>query len=137
MKSKYLVKICVALGFFIYFIAWMLKFFMTMDIPISFSTGEALAVYLVLLISAFMIVIGSFNIRSKQNRYRLIAIISVLLVLNCSTLKIGWDSEYFTPAYTQLVLSFILHNVLVIVSTIAFLIQRRRALNDGFDHARA
>ena len=65
MKSKYFVKICVALGFFIYFIAWMLKFFMTMDIPIS------------------------------------------------------------------------LHNVLVIAGTIVFLIQRRRALNDGFDHARA
>ncbi|MER1957244.1 MAG: hypothetical protein ABS942_07685 [Solibacillus sp.] len=44
---------------------------MTMDIPITFSTGEAFAVYILLMISAFMIVIGSFNIRSKQNRYRL------------------------------------------------------------------
>ena len=136
MKSKYLVKICISLGFFLYFISWILKFFMTMDIPISFSTGEAFAVYILLMISAFMIVIGSFNIRSKQNRYRLIAIVGVILALNCSTFKIGWDSEYFTPAYAQLILSFILHNVLVIAGTIAFLIQRRRSLkSDGFDHA--
>lgn len=126
MKSKYFVKICVALGFFLYFIAWMLKFFMTMDIPISFSTGEALAVYLVLLISACIIIIGSFNIRSKQNRYRLIAIISVLLVLNCSTLKIGWDSEYFTPAYAQLVLSFILHNGLIFFVVLLKQVRQRK-----------
>ena len=136
MKKQHFMKVCMVAGFFVYFMAWVQKFIMTLDIPISFSTGEARVVYATLFISAGLLICAAFVMERKQSRYVLIAIVGALLVLNCSTYKTGMNAEYFTPAYAQLILSFILHNLLVIAGTTTFLIQSRRALkSDEFDYA--
>lgn len=97
-----------------------LLYFITSDIPINYSTNEAIFVHLFVFVATLIVIISSLQISKKS---RIIVIIFFTLFASVNLLRFINDTtaEYYNSSFALLTLAFILQPLLIVLFNIFLL----------------
>ena len=118
--------ISLPIGFIILFFAVIHYFVITSDIPVTFTTTEALVAQGVVFASTVAFVLGSLWNPNEKVRLILLAVLSVLFVMNLSNFIGDTQATYFTPEFVQLTLPFVVQPFLIIAVNIGAMMNTRK-----------
>ncbi len=118
MKENSTSKLFVWLGIAAYTLAFIYFLIITSDIPVKYSTSEAIYVHIILFVSTALFLFGTLLITKKHIRYYFIAGFSIFFILNLSLFTTHMSAEYFSSSFAQLSSAFVLSPLFILLTNV-------------------
>ncbi|MBX0356782.1 hypothetical protein [Halobacillus sp. Nhm2S1] len=108
-------SILLVLGFFVAGIAIFYKWLITSDIPVSYTSAEAMTTHVMFTLSTGLFLIASVVFNDRNGNLLLGVLFSFIFIANIAIFKHHLGAEYYDHSFVQLQGSSILYSGIVMV----------------------
>lgn len=115
LKKNALIIILLSLGIISGGIANIFRFVITSDIPISYSSSEAITVQILFSLSTLLFLLASSTFRNNKPRIIAGIVFLLLFIIDIFIFKSHLGAEYFDSSYAQLQVSSLVSTGILIL----------------------